>query len=103
MMKSNLLPKIYSRERAYGVRRRASDDQGRRSAIGTSICLLLYWITDHSPLLLLLFWWLMLGFMLLTPLFSRSLYSFNLCYQLSWCIDVFCSRTKANSDVIFLI
>jgi hypothetical protein len=66
-MKSNLLPKIYSRERAYGVRR------------------------------------LMLGFMLLTPLFSRSLYSFDLCYQLSWCIDVFCSRTKANSDVIFLI
>lgn len=58
---------------------------------------------EHSPLLFLLLWGLMLRFMLLTPLFSRSLYSFNLCYQLSWCLDMLCSRNKANSDVIVAI
>jgi hypothetical protein len=61
-------------------------------------------LLEHSPLLFLLLWGLMLGFMLLTPLCLRSLYSFNLCYQLSWCLDdMLCSQNKANSDVIVAI
>jgi hypothetical protein len=60
-------------------------------------------LLEHSPLLFLLLWGLMLGFMLRTPLFSRGLYSFNLCYQLSWCLDMLCSQNKANSDVIVAI